>query len=140
MAGSPPFTVPALKAAAGTLRARVIYVSAANTGAVATAATVKPIGVTQNWTKYPPGTAADSPAGTIAETGDALPYLGNGMNAMCYVASDVTGGGLVEASTAGGIAPAGSAGAGKWTLGIVQDSAAAGTYVLVNININANQA
>lgn len=133
-------TQPALKASAGVLKCRVVYMSGASIGTTATAATVVPMGISLNFTKYPPNTAADSPAGTIAETGDAIPYVGRGQKALAYVASDVTGGTRVEASTAGGIAPVGAAGAGKWIVGWVEDSCAAGGLVWVFVDPQANQA
>lgn len=133
---SAPFTQPAVVASAGVLRCRVIGYDGPSSGVTLTANTNEPLGISNAWTKYPPGTAADSPAGTIAETGDPIPYIGNQRKAIAYVASAVTGGTRVQASTAGGIAPLSvAAGATGWSVGQVEDSAPAGSYVDVFVNI-----
>lgn len=134
-----PITQLPLKAAASILYGRVITVSAANTGATATAATVVPIGISNQFTRMPPGT--ETVAGEIAAAGDPLPYIGQGRMALAFVgAGGVTGGSRVEAGAAGAVVALGAAGAGKWSVGIAQDDAPASSYVWVWVNPTANQA
>lgn len=130
-----------LKATTGVLNCRVITVSGVGTGAVATAATSVPVGISAEFTKYPPGTSADSPSGTIAEAGDPIPYYGSGRMALAFVgAGGVTGGTLVEAGAAGAIVAKGAAGAGKWTVGWAVVTGVASAYVPVFIDPRANEA
>lgn len=133
------FSQMPLKAASDVLCRRVIRVTAANTGDEATAATQEPVGISDNFTKFPPGTAQDSPAGLIAATGDAIPYKARGEYAEVVVgAGGVTGGTRVEAGAAGVIVALGAAGSGKWSVGIVQTTAAAGDIALVFVDPQPN--
>jgi hypothetical protein len=133
---SAPFTQPSVVASADVLRCRVIGYDGPSSGVTLTASTNEPLGISNNWTFYPPGTAADSPAGLIAPSGQPIPYIGNGRKAFAYVASAVTGGTRVQASTAGGIAPFSvAAGATGWSVGMAEDSAPAGSYVEVFVDI-----
>lgn len=132
-----PFTQPALKAASQVLICRVIKQTAAATGDEATAATDIPVGISSSFTKYPPGTAADS--GQCADTGDPLPYIGRGRVALAFVgAGGVTGGTRVEAGAAGAVVSVGAAGTGKWTVGVPLDSAPASSYVDVFVDPQPN--
>lgn len=132
---SAPFTQPAIVASAGVLRARVVGYDGVVSGVTLTANTNEPLGISNNWTKYPPGTAADSPAGTIAEAGDPIPYIGRGRKAFAYVTTGVTGGTRVQAAANGGIAPLSvAAGATGWSVGMAEDSAPAGSYVEVYVD------
>lgn len=137
----PPFTQLVLNATTGVLNCRVLTVSGPSQGAVAVAATSVPVGITDSFTKYPPGTAADSPSGTIAEAGDPIPYIGAGRMALAFVgAGGVTGGTLVEAGALGVVVAKGAAGAGKWTVGWAVQTAVANAYVQIFVDPRANEA
>lgn len=133
---SAPFTQPAIVASAGVLRCRVVGYDGPSSGVTLTSSANEPLGISNNWTFYPPGTAADSPAGTIAPTGQPIPYIGNGRKAFAFVTTAVTGGTRVMAAAAGGIAPlVVAAGATGWSVGMAEDSAPADSYVEVFVDI-----
>lgn len=133
---SAPFTQPALVASAGVLRCRVVGYDGPSSGVTLTSNATEPLGISNNWTFYPPGTPADSPAGTIAPAGQQIPYIGNGRKAYAYVTTGVTGGTRVQAAAGGGVAPLSvAAGATGWSVGFAEDTAPAGSYVQVFVDI-----
>lgn len=118
-----------LKAAADIAVARVITITAANTGNVATVATVEPIGIASAASFLPPQSGVTNNA---ALSGYGIPYWSRGMVAKALVQTAVTGGTRVMAG-ATGIIPHTTPGT-NWSVGIAQDDCPAGGLVNVWID------